>query len=345
MLQRLTRRQTWLLLAITALACLWSATLSAPVVEPTAGTGKYSDIRLYHDAAAGVAAGQSYYPTAAALQRQHGFPTKPFLTVRPPTLAYLAAEFGWQVLHVVLAALLLAAAYLWYKQAAAIATRPERGSVALLIVLGGAMVSQADLVAQHELWAGVLVCLAMGLRGGKHWPWSVACAAVALAIRELALPFVLLALTFAIIERRRAEALAWLALLPLFALGMVLHAAAVNAQVLPGDFSSAGWNALRGPAAVLQDLTDVSLLNRLPLHVAYPLALLALLGWLAAPLRQSLFALLYMLGYGLMIALFARSQNFYWALLMLPTWFIGFAFVPRAARQIASTLAGRRAGL
>ncbi|MEP6870159.1 MAG: hypothetical protein ABJA20_16785, partial [Novosphingobium sp.] len=222
---------------------------------------------------------------------------------------------------------------------------PERGAMALLIVFGGAMVSQFDLIAQHELWAGVLVCLAMALRGGKHWPWAVVCAAAALSIRELALPFVLLALAFAVIERRRNEALAWLALLPLFGIGMAFHAAAVNAQVLPGDHSSAGWNALRGPAAVLQDLTDVSLLNRLPLAVAYPLALVALLGWLAAPLRQALFALLYLLGYGVMIALFARSQNFYWALLMLPTWFIGYAFVPRAARQIASTLAGSGARL
>ncbi|MEP7223049.1 MAG: hypothetical protein ABI673_10355 [Novosphingobium sp.] len=345
MLGKLTRTRTWLLLASFALAALWSATLPAPVVEPTAETGKYSDIQLYHDVASGVAAGQSYYQTATTLQRQHHFPTKPSLTVRPPTLAWLAAKLGWQALHMTLAALLLVAAWVWSRQGESAATRAERGSAALLVLLGGAMVSQFDLVAQHELWAGVLVCLAIALRGSKHWPWAVACAAAALAIREMALPFVLLALAFAVMERRRNEALVWLALLPLFAGGMALHSAAVNALVLPGDLASQGWNALRGPAAPLQDLTDVSLLNRLPLRAAYPLCLLALLGWLAAPLRQALFVLLYLLGYALMIALFARTQNFYWALLMLPTWFIGFAFVPRAARQIASTLAGGRARL
>ncbi|MEO7913916.1 MAG: hypothetical protein ABIR23_00930, partial [Novosphingobium sp.] len=156
MLQRLTKTQTWLLLAAFALACLWSASLSAPVVEPSAEAGKYSDIRLYHDIAAGVADGRPYYQTATALQRQHSFPTTPFLTVRPPTLAYMAANVRWQTLHMLLFMLLIGAAFQWAKQSENATTSPERGAMALLIVFGGAMVSQFDLIAQHELWAGVL---------------------------------------------------------------------------------------------------------------------------------------------------------------------------------------------
>ncbi|MEO7384651.1 MAG: hypothetical protein ABIU18_06930 [Novosphingobium sp.] len=338
MLRALTKTQAWLLIAVLVLACVWAARLAPVDVPAPAHANGYSDVQLYHDIVDNMGGGSGYYQAATTLQRQHGFPTSPFVTVRLPTLAVMAATFGWPALQAVLASLLGLAALLWYREAKVGATPLEAAAVALAVIAGGAMVSQGELAAVHELWAGALLAIAMALRGGKHWPLALAAAAAALAIREMTLPFVLLACLFAGVERRRNEAIGWAMVVVLFGVGMALHAQAVHAVALPTDLASEGWRGFRGPSAVLLDLVDVSLLNRLPGPLAYPLTLLALLGWSAAPLRQARFALLYFAGYALMLALFARTQNFYWATVLLPLWFVGFAFLPRAVRELCGAM-------
>lgn len=344
MLHSLSKTQAWLLIALVALACIWAARLvplDAPADTPAAvHANGYSDVQLYHDIVDKMRGGTGYYRAATSLQRAHGFPTSPFVTVRLPTLAVMAATFGWAALQAVLAVLLGLGAVLWYRETKPSATPIEAAAVALALIAGGAMVSQRDLAAVHELWAGTLLALAMALRGGKRWPLALAAAALALAIREMALPFVLLACAFAVFERRRNEAIGWAALVVLFGLGMALHAHAVHAAALPTDLASEGWHEHRGPSAVLFDLVDVSLLNRLINPVAYPLTLLALLGWSAAPLRQARFALVYFAGYALMLAVFARAQNFYWASVLLPVWFVGFAFLPRGLKALFKAAQG-----
>lgn len=342
MLRALSKTQAWLLIALVALACLWAARLVPVELHAPAHSNGYSDVKLYHDIVDQMRSGTDYYQAATDLQRQHAFPTSPFVTVRPPTLALMAATFGWPELQGVLAVLLGIATVFWYREAKPGATALESTAVALALVAGGAMVTQRDLAAVHELWAGTLLSIAMALRGGKRWPLALAAAALALAIREMALPFVLLACAFALFERRRNETFGWALLVAAFGVGMALHATAVQVHVLPGDQVSEGWRGFRGPSAVLFDLVDVSLLNRLINPLAYPLTLLALLGWSAAPLRQARFALLYFAGYALMLALFARTQNFYWATVLLPVWFVGFVFLPRAMNDLAHAALARR---
>ena len=346
MLRALSRPQALLLALAVLLACLWAMTLRPAEAPPgLPGAGSYSDNQLYHDIAARVARGEDYYAAATALHRQHQFPTRPFVTVRLPVLVTAAAHLGWGVLWGVLIALLALAIAVWFRLLEPAAPGERLGTVAALLT-GGAMVSQSGLASEYELWAGLLLTTALALRGTARWPWALAATGLALAIRELALPFALLALLFALIERRRAEALGWAGLIAGFAAALALHAGAVHAATLPGDLASQGWNGLRGAGAVLTDLVDNSLLNMLPLRLAYPAALLALLGWLAVPLPQARFAVLWFAGYALMLALFARPENIYWAIVLLPAWFIGFAFIPRALADLAhAALAGRPAPL
>jgi hypothetical protein len=49
--------------------------------------------------------------------------------------------------------------------------------------------------------------------------------------------------------------------------------------------------------------------------------------------------------FSVLIALAARPNTDYWCMVMLPTWFLGYAFLPRVALRLASALAGRKAGL
>jgi hypothetical protein len=65
--------------------------------------------------------------------------------------------------------------------------------------------------------------------------------------------------------------------------------------------------------------------------LAVPLALVPLLGWLGLRGRTGLFCFALYAGYGLMIALFPRPDNFYWGAIVQPAWFVGLAFLPRAA--------------
>ena len=71
-------------------------------------------------------------------------------------------------------------------------------------------------------------------------------------------------------------------------------------------------------------------------------AMLALLGWAAAPGPLGARAALTFGSYALAIALFARTDNFYWALAAAPAYLIGMAFLPDAVRDLARPLLDRR---
>ena len=346
MLSALTRIQALLLAVLLLALAAWSLTIRPVPVDETARRADYSDVRLYHDMAQRIAAGTDYYAAATGLQREHGFPTRPFVTVRLPTLVMAAVWLGWGTLRAVLIGLLFAAVLLWLRELDGLAATGERIAAGLLVLAGGAMVENPGLVTQHELWAGILLTIALAIRVKGNWAGAVLMAAAALAIRELALPFVLLAALFALADRRWRELAAWTGLALLFALGLALHAHAVAAHVLPGDLASEGWSEHRGFGAPLRDIANVTLLTLVPAPLVYLLALLPLYGWLAAPMRLARFAVPLFTGYMVLLALFAREQNFYWAIMLLPAYLAGYAFLPRLARDLARGLLGRQeAGL
>ena len=340
-----TLPRLWALLLATFLLGLaaWSLMIGPAPAPPPGPQVDYSDVRLYQDMAKRIAAGQGYYQAATGLQREHGFPTRPFVTVRLPTLVMAAVWLGWGTLRAILGGLLLAAVFAWFRALDGTAAPGEQIAAALLVLAGGAMVANPGLVTQHELWAGILLTIALACRVRGNWGAAVLAAGLALAIRELALPFVLLAGVFALAERRWRELAAWGALTALFAVGLALHAHAVIAATLPGDLPSQGWSEHRGPAAPLRDLADVSLLTLLPRPLAWLGALLPLYGWLAAPKLLARFAVPLFAGYMALLALFAREQNFYWAIMLLPAYLAGLAFLPRLGRDLAHALLARRA--
>jgi hypothetical protein len=190
--------------------------------------------------------------------------------------------------------------------------------------------------------AGLLVSLALGLYRPERWWPSWLAVAAALAIRELALPFVLLWVAFALLERRWRELGALVGLLALFTIGLALHAHAVAAARLPGDAVSAGWSEMLGLAMFLESVSQLTPLLVVPSAVAAPLALLPLLGWTGLGGRIGLVATLWFAGFALFVALFARAGNFYWALLVLPAYAGGLALAPRALADLVAALRERR---
>jgi hypothetical protein len=186
----------------------------------------------------------------------------------------------------------------------------------------------------------MLIALSIGLNRSKLWIWALLAAAMALAIRELALPFVMLMGALAFLRGHKPAAFAWLALCVLFVAALLLHLALVSNVTSSADPASSSWLALRGLGGWTSNIVLSSPLHLLPGWLAAPLALLPLLGWAGWKTRVGLTGFLLCLGYGVLFMIAGRDNNFYWALLVMPIWFIGLAFVPRALASLWNSARG-----
>jgi len=348
-LTRLPRRGAIAVLLGLVAALVWaSASASAPppprvsdeVRSATDAEGHklYGDIALYHRISDRVASGEDYYAVTVDEHRQSDYPTIPFVTVRPPTLAWLHAAVGDKGLQVLAILVLLGTVIAWERKLADRANLAERVVAAIFLFLSATMVFTPRVLLMHDVMAGMLLSLAMGIYTPRRWWPALIVAGAAMFIREIAAPFVALWLAFALAERRWREAAGVAALLAVFALALFVHAGAVEAVRLPTDQTSPGWTGMLGLGWVLQSLSRLSALLFLPPAWAAPLALLPFFGWLGLGGRTGLFATLFFAGMGLAMALFAREVNFYWVMLLLPVYAVGLALVPRALAETLSAV-------
>ena len=302
--------------------------------ETAAAPVRDADLQLYDRIAGRVAAGEDYYRAAIDEQRSANFPVRPGVAVRLPTMAFLAALMGREALGALLLLGAVAAAAWFVRLGEEPGGRERRVTATALLLAGMAAGLNPAYLVLHEVWAGLLVALAIGLHRPGRWHWAWLAAAAALAIREHALPFVLLLGAMAAWRRDWRETAAWAALVILFALGLWLHLAQVNALLLPTDRESPSWLALRGLRGLTQNIGETSALQFLPGWLAAPLALLPLVGWAGWKSPLGLLAALLCAGYGLFFMIAGRDNNFYWALLVAPVWFAGLAFLPMALRSL-----------
>lgn len=300
-----------------------------------------TDLQLYDAIIERVRAGENYYAVAVEEQRARNFPVRPGLAVRLPTLAYLSAWARTPGMIFLGALLAIATLLAWWLR-----LRDEPGGqeharyVLLLLVIGAVVGFKPHYLALHEVWAGMLLALSLGLHRPGHWFGAWCVAALALAIRELALPFVLLLGAMALARGDRREFFGWAGLVILFALGMALHLSVVGEYISAADRASPSWLALRGLSGWTGNVIASSGLHLLPAWLAAPLALLPLLGWAGWRAPLGLTGFLLCLGYGLFFMIAGRDNNFYWALMVMPVWFIGYAFVPRALASLGKSARG-----
>lgn len=294
-----------------------------------------TDAVLYARIVDRVRAGEPYHAAAVAEQRARNYPVRPFVTVRPPTLAWLTAAIGTPATGALLVALMAAAATSFALTLRASATTPSEWITgAALGAWGAALVGQPALAMWHDIWAGLLLMLAIGLwRPGGPLPAIVA-ALAAVAIRELALPFLLVMGAGALVERRWREVLGWSAATIVAMIAIGLHAHAVLSHTLPGDPVSQGWTGGGGWPLLLTMLRQTSLFGLFPPPVVAVFVPLALLGWLARGDALGWRVSLLLIGYGTMLMLFARPDNFYWSVLIAPVLPAGLAFLPRLVTRL-----------
>jgi len=348
-LRRLPRWAAALVLALVVALCVWSGPAeyhyghrAVADIHKRLHRGDRRDFDLYETIDKRVAKGESYWHAALDEQRGSRYPTKPFLAVRTPTLAYgyvLWGLLGWRVIAI----------GLWFVTVigmiALLARRttwPERAGAAVGTALFGTVAFLPQVGLSHEILGGLFVSAALVVYRRERWWPALLLAACALAVRELALPFVLLWAAFAAFERRWREFAAVVAVIALFAVGLAFHAHEVMLERLPKDLASEGWTGMQGLPFTLYGLMSVTQLGKVPWHLGAPLALLPLLGWAALGGRRGLFATLWFAGYFLATSLFARQVNFYWLSLVLPAYGAGLALVPRAVYDLVIALRLRR---
>lgn len=300
------------------------------------------DIALYEAAIARIEAGEDYYAFIVPEHRLRDYPVRPGLSVRLPTLAYI--EAGLNRLGLGIAAsivLMLAAIAAWWRklEEESGVGRAWRMAVALVFV-GASLTVNRHYYALHELWAGMLLMLSFGLhrvaspeRRGR-WVGALLCAALALFIREHALPFVLLMAAMASWRHEWHEAAAWSALVVVFAGMLAIHLGLVASQVLPRDPLGSSWWAFRGLSGWLGNVVEASNLRLLPHWLGGPLVILTTLGWAGWRTPAGTFGFLISIGYGLLFAVAGRWDNFYWGAMVAPMLTVGLAFAPRALRSL-----------
>lgn len=301
-----------------------------------------TDLQLYDAIAERVRAGENYYEVAVEEQRARDFPVRPGLAVRLPTLAFITAVIGQWGLLALGIVLVLGTMVAWHYRLRDMPGGPGRlRYITLLLVIGCVAGMKPQYLVLHEVWAGLLIALSLGLYRPHRWGWAILAAAMALAIRELALPFVMLMMVIAWMRGNRGETAAWFGLIVLFGLGLAVHLLQVAEVTSAADPASPSWLALRGLGGWTSNIVLSSPLYLLPGWLAAPLALLPLLGWAGWRSWFGFTGFLLCLGYGVAFMIAGRDNNFYWALVVMPVWFVGLAYVPRAVASLWNSARGR----
>jgi hypothetical protein len=302
-----------------------------------------ADLALYDTAIERIQAGEHYYDFIVTEQRAANYPVNPGLAVRLPTLAYIDAWLG-EIGQMIAAALLMVAVlWAWWNRFTEEpgGKRYRRLGIAFLFV-GASLGMNRYYFVLHELWAGMLIALAFGLHRPGKWGAALAVAALALAIREHALPFVLLMGAMAFWRRDWKEGAAWTALTVVFLAALAVHLHIVAQQVLPTDRESAPWLVLRGMGGWLSNVVLSSNLRFLPDWMAGPAVILMVFGWAGWKSPAGAFGTLLYLGYGLAFMIAGRADNFYWGAVIAPAMFIGLAFVPQFLFSLITAAFERR---
>lgn len=332
----------------------WEGPVEGPVSTAPAAAGTTAeeepydeDIALYEVAIDRIAAGENYYDFIVSEQRGRDYPVNPGLAVRLPTLAYIDAMLGKTGQLVAAIALMLGTLAAWWVKLGEDpnAVRMRRMGAAMAFV-GVSLGLNKHYFPLHELWAGGLMALSFGLHRvgvngqGGRWIGAFLAGGLALAIREHALPFVLLMAAFALWYRNWREAAAWGALVAVFFAGLAVHLHIVSQQVLPSDPHSAPWLVVRGLPGWLANVVQSSNLRWLPHFLAGPAVILMTFGWLGWNSRAGLFGFLLSAGYGLAFMIAGRWDNFYWGAMIAPAMFAGIVFAPRALAQLVAAARG-----
>jgi hypothetical protein len=302
-----------------------------------------ADVLLYEGEVAAVRAGGDYYRVAADAQRNGGYPVRPMFTMRLPTLVVALALIPPRLAPLLLWALCAGVLAAWFVRLRGLFARPQPRIIGLLLLASGMMAFyDPGLVYFHEIWAGLLIALALAMWRPGRWIEAVGITLIAMLIRETSALFAAIMCLAAIKDGQRREALAWIATAIVLAVAVAFHAQAWARIVQPSDPVTQGWLGLLGPGFFVRTMTLVTALAVMPLWLGAPLVVLAIFGWTALrdPLSPRVVGLFIV--YGLLLSVFCRIDTYYWAMLVAPPLLVGLAFAVDGLRDLVTAASDRR---
>jgi hypothetical protein len=321
-----------------------SAGYSPPVSAPSADRG---DAAAYGRIVERMRAGEGYYAVAHAELRQGGYGTRSVFNWRLPTLSWLESRLPallWANIVIGLAALgaLLAAARLVVK------TGDPAARLIVIPALVASLLACTTPTAAFfgEIVTGVLILASVAAYGLKRPAAGFLLALLALFIRELAAPYVVVCVVLACRDRRFGELAAWAAGLLLFAGYFAWHAVMVSGMLGAGDVGyPQGWVQFGGLGFVLATAAFNGAFIVAPLWVSailLPLCLVGLAAWQGpGAARAGLAVAIYLAAF----AVVGKPFNNYWGALYTPLMMLGLPFVPAALRDLLRAARARPAPL
>jgi hypothetical protein len=302
---------------------------------PAPERARDEDLALYDRAIERIQHGENYYDFIVAEHRIAQYPVRPGVAVRLPTLAYIDAWLGTPGQIAAAFALLAAVLLAWWRRLGEeVPTSRKRLLAFAFLMIGATLGLTRHFFVLHELWAGMLLALSFGLHRPGKWGWSLAVAALAVAIREHALPFVLLMAAMAVWRRDWKEGAAWSALVLIFLAMLGVHLHLIGQQVLPSDPHGQGWMYLRGLSGWISNVALSSNLRFLPDVIVGPIIMLAMLGWATWRTPAGAFGFLLYAGYGLLFMIAGRPDTYYWGVIVAPAVLVGLAFAAPGLRSL-----------
>jgi len=330
------------LATLFALIALIATGLALPPVTGPTGSASGGDAVLYRQITERVAGGTDYYQAVAIEHRASLYPLKPYTAVRPPVLTAIMVTVGPSMADALLRLLAIVAAVATVIRLAPHMRAPYREAAILLSATSAGAFVQSGMWVWHEVWAGLLITLALACRTDRHWRASLAFGFAAASIRELAFPFLVVMGVAAWIGGNRREARGWAAAAILVLAMLALHWTMVAHVALPGDVTSPGWLALGGWRFDLTLARQSSLLMGLPPWAAAILVPLALLGWAARAEGYAARTAALLCLWLTVFLVMGRPDNAYWGFLFAPIVPVGLAFAPAALHDLLRAVRSRR---
>ncbi|WLA80272.1 hypothetical protein [Bradyrhizobium elkanii] len=305
----------------------------------------FTDADAYLSILALMRGGSGYYSAVQQVLLEHGYYTQSVFNWRPPgwlVLLSLFPSIAWA--QYLLGALAAAVLLFSYRMIRATGGGALLGAAAILgIAANVILLARPSGVVMSEVVTGILILLSVTSYGTGQRIVAVLAGLSALFIRELAAPYVLICLAFAIYERRAREIGAWLIGLSGYAAYFAHHWMAVAQQMSPADRADPdGWIKFGGIRFALETAHFNGLFNLTPLLVTaalLPAALLGLFAWRAG-LRAAITVTIYLS----MFTVIGKPVNDYWGALYSPLLMLGLPWSIPAIYEAANISCRRGRG-
>jgi len=295
----------------------------------------FNDARLYEAVAGRVRHGEDYYAAAALELNRRGYPTGSTFNWRMPSYAWIFGSWPWpdSGRAVLIATTLLASAVAGVMSSGA-SGRLARCIGAAVFLASCGWVLYPEPAYFMEFWSGLFLLFSCYMAEVDRWEWCVLSIAVALALRELAFPFAIIALVVMLGRRRWGAVLGLCFVMVAFLAGFAWHSQSVARQAQTAAPIFRQWITFGGGAFVVSSTRMNYLLALLPGWCAalyLPLALLGLAGTRGAGYSLAAFgAFSYTIGF----LFVGMNFNFYWGWMPMPLLVLGFVQSPRVLRDL-----------